>query len=229
MDIIIALSAGFLSFVSPCVLPLIPSFLAILAGLSIKEMQNQAHSKTRMFLRSLSFVIGMIIPLVILGMSASYLGGLLQSYQMLLSQLLGFVVILFGLHLLGLLNISLLNRQFRLDFMFEGKKSMWSLLLMGLAFGFGWTPCIGPMLSTILIMASTTETMWQGGFLLFVYGLGLGVPFLLLGLLSAYSMRFFNWMKRYMKVISIVSGVLLIALGLLLVTGNMAYIIPVLP
>ena len=141
MDILVAFSAGLLSFVSPCVLPLIPSYLAIIAGISIEELRQERFSKRFMFLRSLLFVIGLIIPMIILGMSASFLGQALQVHQTFISQLLGFVVILFGLHLLGLLRVQLFHREIRFDRLFSGKQSLISLAVMGMAFGFGWTPC----------------------------------------------------------------------------------------
>ena len=226
MDILVATSAGFLSFVSPCVLPLIPSYLAIIAGISVEELRQEHFSKRLMFLRSLVFVIGLIIPMIILGVSASALGQSLQLHQTFISQLLGFVVIFFGLHLLGLLRFQLFQREFRFDVLFTGKQSLISLAVMGMAFGFGWTPCIGPMLSSILILASEAETVWRGGYLLTFYGLGLGVPFLLLGLFSTFSWRLFEWLKQYLHVVSIISGILLIILGALLITGNIAYLIP---
>lgn len=227
MDILLAFSAGLLSFVSPCVLPLIPSYLAIIAGISVEELRREDFSKKLMFLRSLVFVIGLIIPMILLGISATALGKALQLHQTFISQLLGFVVIFFGLHLLGLLRFQLFQREFRFDFLFSGKQSLISLAIMGMAFGFGWTPCIGPMLSSILILASEAETVWRGGYLLTFYGLGLGLPFILLGLFSSFSWRLLSWLKKYVQVVSIISGILLIILGVLLITGNIAYIIPV--
>ncbi|MGO4888522.1 cytochrome c biogenesis CcdA family protein [Anaerobacillus sp. MEB173] len=226
MDYVLAFTAGILSFASACILPLIPSYLAIITGLSIDELKENTTSKFKVVPRMLAFIIGLIIPLIILGMSASAIGSMIMPYQNLISKLLGFVVILFGLHVLGLLRVTLLNREYRLDKLFTTKNSIWSVGLMGLAFGFGWTPCIGPMLSSILILAADSETMLRGGALLLVYGLGLGVPFLIIGLLSALGFTFINALKKHLGKIQIISGILLIILGLLLITGNMSYITP---
>ncbi len=226
MDYLLAFTAGLLSFTSACILPLIPSYLAVITGLSVTELNDNRHHRTQIIVRICFFIIGLIIPLILLGMTASTIGSAFLSYSDNFSRLFGFIVILFGLHLLGLLKFQLLNREFRLDFLFKKKNSLWSVALMGLAFGFGWTPCIGPMLSSILIMAADSETMFRGGRLLFIYGLGLGLPFLLIGILSTLGFQFINVLKRHVRIISIISGVLLIILGLLLITGNMAYITP---
>ena len=226
MDYLLAFAAGILSFTSACILPLIPSYLAVITGLSVTELKDNRHQRTQVIIRILMFIVGLIIPLILLGLTASTLGSVALSYSQNFSKLFGFVVILFGLHLLGLLKFQFLNREFRLDFLFKKKNSLWSVTLMGLAFGFGWTPCIGPMLSSILIMAADSDTMWRGGRLLFVYGLGLGLPFLIIGVLSTLGFQFLNVLKRHMKAISILSGILLIILGMLLITGNMQYITP---
>jgi cytochrome c-type biogenesis protein len=226
MDYILAFTAGILSFTSACILPLIPSYLAVITGLSITELNDNRHHRTQILVRISMFIIGLIIPLILLGMTASTIGSVALSYSQNFSRLFGFIVILFGLHLLGLLKVQFLNRELRLDFLFKKKNSLWSVALMGLAFGFGWTPCIGPMLSSILLMAAESDTMWRGGRLLFIYGLGLGLPFLLIGILSTLGFQFLNSLKKHMRIISIFSGILLIILGLLLITGNMAYITP---
>ncbi|MCT8139233.1 cytochrome c biogenesis protein CcdA (plasmid) [Anaerobacillus sp. CMMVII] len=228
MDYILALTAGILSFTSACILPLIPSYLAVITGLSVTELIDNRHHRKQILVRICMFIIGLIIPLILLGMTASTIGSKALSYSENFSKLFGFIVILFGLHLLGLLKFQVLNKEFRLDFLFKRKNSLWSVALMGLAFGFGWTPCIGPMLSSILIMAAESDTMWRGGRLLFVYGLGLGLPFLLIGILSTLGFQFLNTVKNHLRVISIISGIFLIILGLLLITGNMAYITPAL-
>lgn len=228
MDYLLAFTAGILSFTSACILPLIPSYLAVITGLSITELNDNHHHRKQILVRISMFILGLIIPLILLGLTASSIGSAALSYSENFSRLFGFVVILFGLHLLGLLKFQFLNRELRLDFLFKKKNSLWSVALMGLAFGFGWTPCIGPMLSSILIMAADSDTIWRGGRLLFIYGLGLGLPFLLIGILSTLGFQFLNVLKKHMRLISIFSGVLLIILGLLLITGNMAYITPAL-
>ncbi len=228
MDYILAFTAGILSFTSACILPLIPSYLAVITGLSVTELKDNRHHRSKVILRISMFIVGLIIPLILLGLTASSLGSVALSYSENFSKLFGFIVILFGLHLLGLLKFHFLNREFRLDFLFKKNNSLWSVALMGLAFGFGWTPCIGPMLSSILIMAADSETMWRGGRLLFIYGLGLGLPFLVIGILSTFGFQLLNNLKKHLRIISYISGVLLIIVGLLLITGNMAYITPTL-
>lgn len=226
MDYLLAFTAGVLSFTSACILPLIPSYLAVITGLSITELQDNRHHRKQMIMRICMFIIGLIIPLILLGMTASTIGATFLRYSENFSKLFGFIVILFGLHLLGLLKFQFLNKQVRLDFLFKKKNSLWSTSLMGLAFGFGWTPCIGPMLSSILLLAAEAETMLRGGRLLFVYGLGLGLPFLIIGILSTLGFQFIHALKKHVRTLSIISGLLLIILGLLLITGNIAYIVP---
>ncbi|MBU9711443.1 cytochrome c biogenesis CcdA family protein [Evansella tamaricis] len=227
MDIWFAFAAGFLSFASACILPLIPSYMAVITGLSVTELSHAKAERFKIMPRSFAFVVGLIIPLLLIGMGATAIGSLFTpAFSTFLSQFLGFVVILFGLHLLGFLNIKLFQREIRFQRFFQRKGGIVSVALMGMAFGFGWTPCIGPMLSSILILASDSETVIRGGTLLFVYGLGLGLPFITIGAISTSSLKFLKFLQKHIKTLSILSGILLVILGLLLVTGNMAYITP---
>lgn len=227
MDIWFAFAAGFLSFASACILPLIPSYIAVITGLTLTELDAAPAERFKILPRSIAFVVGLIIPLILIGMGATAVGSFFNpAFSTFLSQFFGFIVIIFGLYLLGLLNIQLFQHEIRFHGFFQKKGGLFSVALMGMAFGFGWTPCIGPMLSSILILAADSATFWQGGGLLFVYGIGLGLPFILIGLAGSSSLKFLKFLQRHMKVISIASGILLIVLGLLLVTGNMAYITP---
>ncbi|MCD8511277.1 MAG: cytochrome c biogenesis protein CcdA [Bacillus sp. (in: Bacteria)] len=227
MEIWFAFAAGFLSFASACILPLIPSYIAVITGLSLWELEEDKVKRFKIMPRSLAFVAGLIIPLILMGMGATAVGSLFTaSFSTFLSQFLGFIVILFGLHLLGILKIQVFQREVRFHRLFQKKGGVVTVALMGMAFGFGWTPCIGPMLSSILILAADSETVWQGGGLLFVYGLGLGLPFILISLVSTSSLKLLKFLQKHIRVLSIISGILLIILGLLLVTGNMAYITP---
>ncbi|MBU9721859.1 MULTISPECIES: cytochrome c biogenesis CcdA family protein [Bacillaceae] len=229
MDIWFAFAAGFLSFTSACILPLIPSYMAVITGLSVNDLTNSKVERFKVMPRSIAFVVGLIIPLMLIGMGATAVGAIFTpAFSTFLSQFLGFIVIIFGLQLLGLLNIQLFQREVRFQRFFQQKGGLFSVTLMGMAFGFGWTPCIGPMLSSILILATDSETIWQGGGLLLIYGLGLGIPFILIGLLSSISLKFLRFLQRHVKVLSVISGLLLVVLGILLVTGNMAYITPTL-
>lgn len=224
MNMLLAFGAGVLSFASPCILPLIPSYLAMVTGMSASDWQKGKPVAEGSLLRIALFVGGLILPLVMLGMSASTLGQWLSTYQKLLTQILGLLVVVFGFHLLGWLRITWFNREYRLHALFSGKRSVWSIGLMGVAFGLGWTPCIGPMLSSILVLASQTQTMWQGGLLLFVYGLGLGLPFLFMGLLSQMAMGWISRLKNYMQWLSWASGLLLVIIGCLLIFGKFHYL-----
>ncbi|MDG5789209.1 cytochrome c biogenesis protein CcdA [Evansella sp. AB-P1] len=227
MTIWFAFTAGFLSFASACILPLIPSYIAIITGLSISELENNHIKRFIVLPRMIAFVVGLIIPLIIIGMSATALGSIFTPETFTyLSQLFGFLVILFGFHLMGLLKINLFQREVRFHKVFQQKGGFFTVGLMGMAFGFGWTPCIGPMLSSILILAADLDTIWQGGGLLVVYGMGLGLPFILIGIMSTSSLKFLHFLKRHIKLLSIISGLLLVILGLLLITGNMNVITP---
>ena len=230
MVIWFAFAAGVLSFASACILPLIPSYIAVITGLTVTELKEKGYAERfKIMPRSIAFVVGLIIPLILIGMGATKVGSLFTpAFSVFLSQFFGFIVILFGLHLLGLLNIQLLQKEVRFHKVFQRKGGLFTVALMGMAFGFGWTPCIGPMLSSILILAADSETMWQGGGLLLVYGSGLGLPFILIGLASASSLKFLHFIQKHIKTISIISGLFLIILGILLITGNMAYITPAL-
>lgn len=227
MDIWLAFTAGFLSFASACILPLIPSYLAVITGVSLTDLEEGPVRRFKVMPRTFAFVAGLIIPLMFIGMGASAAGHFFTAETAgFLSRFFGFIVILFGLHLLGLINISIFNREVRFSHFFQKKGGLFTTALMGMAFGFGWTPCIGPMLSSILIMAADSDTVLRGGGLLFVYGTGLGLPFIMLGLAGSGSLTVLKFLKKHMRVLSIISGILLIVLGLLLITGNMAYITP---
>ncbi|WP_280769332.1 cytochrome c biogenesis CcdA family protein [Salipaludibacillus daqingensis] len=227
MDIWFAFVAGFLSFASACILPLIPSYIAVITGVTLTELDEAPAQRFKILPRSIAFVIGLVFPLIIIGMGATTVGSFFTpAVSTFLSQFFGFIVIIFGLYLLGLLNIQMFQREIRFHRFFKRKGGLFSVVVMGMAFGFGWTPCIGPMLSSILILAADSTTFWQGGGLLFVYGMGLGLPFILIGLAGSASLNFLKFLQKHMKIISIASGIFLIVLGLLLVTGNMAYITP---
>lgn len=226
MDVLLAFISGILSFLSPCIVPLIPSHLAIISGISVSELKSNSFSRKKIFYRTLIFVVGIIVPFVLMGISASLIGEVLSKYQTIISKSMGFVVIFFGLHLLGLLRFNFLQKEYRLDAFFKGKAGNVGIFIMGLAFGFGWTPCVGPFLGSILIMASHSDTVWQGGILLFAYGMGLGIPFIAMGLLSSFAFKYIHKLSKYMKGITILSGILLIIIGLLIVTDNLVYINP---
>lgn len=221
-----ALLAGLLSFVSPCVLPLVPPYLCYLAGVSLDQLTGDAPTDVKrrtVFFSSLTFVLGFSTVFVALGAGASAIGQFVRSYIDVLSIVGGVVIIVMGLHFLGVFRIGLLHRQARIEVRNQTVGPVGSYV-MGLAFGFGWTPCIGPVLSVILGIAGTRDTVGSGALLLAVYSLGLGIPFIAAGLFAGPFMR---WMRRYRGHLGKVEktmGALLVVTGVLFVTGQITTI-----
>jgi cytochrome c-type biogenesis protein len=214
---LIALTAGVLSFLSPCVLPIVPPYLAYMGGISMGDMRD-GSARHRVILPALFFVLGLSTVFLFLGFTASILGRFFLENQLLLSRVSGALVIVFGLHFLGIFRIPILDREARMDAGDRGGSALGAYLL-GLAFAFGWTPCIGPQLGAILSIAATEASLARGTALLGVYALGLGLPFLLAALFVERAMGVMGRMKRHMKVIERAMGVLLIVVGVALVTG----------
>jgi cytochrome c-type biogenesis protein len=221
-----AFLAGLISFVSPCVLPLVPPYLCYLAGVSLDQLTGDAPTDVKrrtVFFSSLTFVLGFSTVFVALGAGASAIGQFVRSYMDVLSIVGGVVIIVMGLHFLGVFRIGLLHRQARIEVRSHTVGPVGSYV-MGLAFGFGWTPCIGPVLSVILGIAGTRDTVGSGALLLAVYSLGLGIPFIAAGLFAGPFMR---WMKRFRGHIGKVEkamGALLVVTGVLFVTGQITTI-----
>ncbi len=219
-----ALLGGLVSFLSPCVLPLVPGYISFMSGLTLEELSAGSDDKTRLRhagWESLCFVAGFTLIFTMLGATATTVGRLLSDYAPIVNKIAGTVVILFGLHLTGLVPIKWLYYQKRAD-MGAFRAGYAGSFFMGLAFAFGWTPCIGPILGSILGLAATRETVGQGMSLLFVYSLGLGVPFVLTGFAVSKFMRFFLRYKKHIRAGEIAAGVLLIAIGLLIFLGQLA-------
>ena len=222
ISIFIAFSAGFLSFVSPCVLPLIPSYITYITGASFKDL---ADAETRTKLRwatashSLLFIMGFSTIFILMGASATYLGQLLTRYQYWIMKAGGVLIIILGIYFTGLINLPFLQMERR----FELRKKPLGYVgsfLVGIIFAAGWTPCVGPILSTILLYASTSKSFTTGVVLLAFYSMGLGVPFFLSSLAINSFLSAFERIKRYMRVITIVSGLFLIGIGILLLTDT---------
>ena len=215
---LVALFAGLLSFLSPCVLPIVPPYRAYMGGISMNEMTDDSGAHRRAIWPALFFVLGLSTVFLLLGFTASVFGLFFLQNQDLFSKISGVVVIVFGLHFLGVFRIKFLDRDVRLDAGDKGG-STFGAYILGLAFAFGWTPCIGPQLGAILSLAASEASVVRGTALLAVYAGGLGIPFLLAAVFIQRSMGLMNRLKRHMKVIERSMGGLLILVGLALVTG----------
>ncbi|GAA6175222.1 cytochrome c biogenesis CcdA family protein [Sulfitobacter pacificus] len=215
---LIALIAGVVSFLSPCVLPIVPPYLAYMSGVSLNDMSTQEESRRKAVIAALFFVMGLSTVFLILGFTASAFGAFFLQNQVLFAQVSGVVIIVFGLHFLGLFRIPFLDQEARLDAGDKGGSSFGAYVL-GLAFAFGWTPCIGPQLGAILSLAASEASVSKGTLLLGVYAAGLGIPFLLAAMFITRAMGVMNRLKRHMKTIEWVMGGLLVVVGLMMVTG----------
>ena len=227
VSLLAAFAAGFLSFISPCVLPLIPGYISFVSGVSVDEMRSDAPpaaSRLQVFVTSLAFVIGFSLVFIALGASATAVGKFMFSKLPLLSKLAGVVLIIFGLHTMGVFRLAFLDTEKRVR---QQRKPAGPLgaMLVGVAFAFGWTPCIGPILGGILAIAGSKNTVAEGVTLLAVYSLGLGIPFLITSLAIN---QFFGAAKRirkYYHAIELTSGALLIVIGVLILTGQLTIIV----
>ena len=215
----VALAAGIISFLSPCVLPIVPPYLAFMSGVSIAEMEAGGRARLRAFTAALFFVLGLSTVFVLLGFTASWLGMFFLQNQILLARISGVVVIVFGLHFLHVFRIPFLDREARIETGDAGG-SAFGAYILGLAFAFGWTPCIGPQLGAILSLAASEASVTRGTMLLAVYAIGLGVPFLLVAAFLPRMGGLMGWMKRHMEQIERIMGLLLWTVGLLMLTGG---------
>jgi cytochrome c-type biogenesis protein len=216
----VAFLAGLLSFLSPCVLPIVPPYLAYMSGVTLNELSTGSR-KSGAVLPALFFVLGLSTVFIILGFTASIIGVLFLQYQNVLNTGAGLLVMLFGLHFLGIFRISFLDQEVRLDAGDRGG-SAFGAYILGLAFAFGWTPCIGPQLGAILSLAASEADVARGSVLLAVYALGLGIPFLVFAVFLPYLTGLLKVMKRHMTQIERVMGLLLWTIGLLMLTGGFA-------
>ncbi len=222
ISLLVAFSAGLLSFLSPCVLPLVPVYLASLAGPEIFE-DKVTRSRTPIFFHSLSFVIGFSIVFIIMGVSAGLAGFALSAHLALIRNIAGSLLIIFGLFMLATLKIPWLNYEKRLAPSLGVTTGYLRSLLTGGIFCLGWTPCVGPILGGILALAWASETAWHGGYLMAIYSLGLGLPFLIIGAAFNSITPLLKRIHRYSNWIYIISGVLLIAVGILILTDRLLW------
>ncbi len=218
VGVAIAFGAGVLSFLSPCVLPLVPSYLSFVTGMSLEDLQEGVDRRAT-FIHSILFVVGFSAIFMILGASASFLGQFLRVYEVWIARVGGVIIILLGLHLAGAFRIAPLLRERRIH-LHDKPAGYLGTLGVGAAFGAGWTPCIGPVLGAILTYAASQDQFWSGVFLLAVYSAGLATPFLLSALALDAFLKVFSRFRRLMPVIQVGSGVLLVILGVLLLTGS---------
>ncbi|MFA9376487.1 MAG: cytochrome c biogenesis CcdA family protein [Lachnotalea sp.] len=220
ISILLAFSAGFLSFISPCVLPMVPAYISYLTGSSIKELQDEKPKLLTVY-KALGFIIGFTIIFILMGASISSLGKVLITHKEIFRKFGGVLIIIFGIHTMGVVKLNFLYREVRFIKTEKLHGSINSIFL-GMAFAAGWTPCIGPVLSSILIYASSTNSIGKGMLLLWVYSLGMAVPFLFTAIAIKNFSRYFKKLSKYYPVISIVSGALLIIMGILIYTNKSA-------
>jgi cytochrome c-type biogenesis protein len=215
-----AFVAGLVSFLSPCVLPLVPGYVSLISGVGVEELKVQETQVLRkVMLNSIAFILGFSIVFITLGALSTEVGQLASQYKSTLARVAGVVIILFGLHLTGILPIKALYADKRLHNV-KGGSTPWGAFVIGFAFAFGWTPCVGPILGAILGLAAAQNSVSQGILLLTVYSMGLAVPFLLAALGIERFMKFYGGFRRHMHAVEIASGGLLMALGVLLVLGK---------
>jgi cytochrome c-type biogenesis protein len=221
---IAAFFAGLISFLSPCVLPLVPGYVSMISGVGVEELKSpQAQLMRRVMVNSIGFILGFSVVFITLGAISTEVGQLAARYKHTLSIVAGVVIIIFGIHLTGIYKIKFLYTDARLHSV-KGSSTLIGAFVVGFAFAFGWTPCLGPILSGILAVASEQDTLVKGILLLSVYSLGLAVPFLLTSLLMERFLKFYSRFRSYMHALEVASGALLIALGILLVLGRFTLI-----
>lgn len=227
---ITAFLGGLLSFLSPCVLPLIPSYVSFITGISFDDFKHGDKARIRRLtlINSSAFVAGFSTVFVLLGVSSSFVGKYLSVYYDHIRIIGGIIVIIFGLYVMGVLKIKFLMAEHRVHLKTKPRGHLGSFVV-GLTFGAGWTPCIGPILGSILLIASTTGSAMQGFYLLFMYSLGLAVPFVATALAINSFLSHFSVIQKYMRAIMIVSGLLLVGFGVILLTDNVHLLLSIAP
>jgi cytochrome c-type biogenesis protein len=214
---------GVLSFISPCILPMLPIYFIYLAGDSNDEKMEASLKSKKLIANSIGFVIGFTIVFVLLGATVTSIGHFLVNHKTLLRQISGIIMILFGLNFMGILNVKILNTEKRINFKFT-KLEFVSSIIFGIVFGFGWTPCLGAFLGSALALAGNSDTILQGVSLLFVYSIGLGIPFIVSSIIFDKAKDAFKLLQEHGRLISIISGILLIVAGILVFTDMYKYL-----
>ncbi|MCL5977773.1 MAG: cytochrome c biogenesis protein CcdA [Nitrospirae bacterium] len=222
VSLLMAFGGGLLSFFSPCVLPVIPSYVSYITGISFEDLtgeQDKGRIRKVTLKNSLSFIAGFSLIFILLGASSSFLGSILSDYQDTVRKIGGVLIVVMGLYIAGILKIGFLMQDKRLHLQNKPAGLLGSFFV-GTAFAAGWTPCIGPILGSILLYASTANSVTSGIELLTAYALGLGIPFLITSLAINTALSYFKKINRYMRVVSVVSGLFLVVVGILLFTGT---------
>jgi len=214
---------GILTFISPCILPMLPIYFIYLSGTSEKEGLTSSPKKNILLLNSIGFVIGFTLIFIILGATVTTLGHFLVNHKDLLQKISGLAMIIFGLNFIGILKLRFLNIEKRISFKFN-RLGFFSSIVFGMAFGFGWTPCLGAFLGSALALASNSQTVLQGILLLLLYSIGLGIPFILTSIVFEKAKETFVKIQKYNRIISIASGILLILAGILVFTDRLKYL-----
>lgn len=227
VSLMAAFGAGILTFLSPCILPLVPAYLCFISGSSLEQLTNQTEDQTfrrsRVLWAGFAFVLGLSSVFIAMGAAATSLGQLVAQNKQTLSMVGGAVIVVFGLHYMGVFKIAFLNfeKRFHPD---QKPAGLIGAFVLGMAFGFGWTPCVGPVLSSILMVASGMGEISQGVKLLAVYAAGLGIPFMIAAALSVQFMQFLTRFRRHIGKIEIAMGVLLVITGVLMMSGSLTHI-----
>lgn len=221
-SVLISFIAGVLSFTSPCILPLIPAYISYITGVSVEDLKKGRRNLSNTVLLSLFFIGGFTLIFTLLGASATYIGKFLMEKKDIIRIAGSIVIIIFGLHLTGILRIKKLytEKKFRMK---EMSSKYLSSFLFGVIFSLGWTPCVGPVLSSILIMASMEEKVIRGIILLFFYSVGIGIPFLITAILLNRFLLFFSKLRKHYHKIEIITGLLLVAIGILLLLDKFTF------
>ena len=209
---LLAFGAGLLSFFSPCVVPIVPGYLSLVSGVAIGSTPSSRRQTERVVVASVLFVLGFSVVFVALGAAAGLLGGLLEGARPLFTRAAGALMIVMGLLVVGLVRIPILARDYRVQFVDRAYGPI-GVVLIGMAFAVGWTPCIGPILASILLYAGTAETAQEGALLLLVYSLGLGIPFVGAAILLSRAVNGLGWVRRHLASLNAVNGSVLVALG----------------
>lgn len=215
---------GILTFISPCILPMLPIYFIYLAGSSKKQNTAEPENKSRLVMNSLGFVAGFTVAFILLGAAAAALGNFLENNRIILQRISGIIMVLFGMHYIGVFKINFLNTEKKFLINTDRLRFPGSVLF-GFVFGFGWSPCLGPFLGSAMMLAGNSGTIAEGMLLLLVYSIGLAIPFVVSAVIFENARGVFDWLKKNNRIIRVISGILMIVAGILVFTGNINYLL----